>query len=190
MPKARVLVRSLDLMVTTRCNMSCANCFGHMDGYPNMDMDMDTARKAADFYFANRRTDDPRGCQVVLFGGEPTLCWDFVSDFVPWLHETYPRQELGYATSIFTNGTLLTRDRLDFFIKNQLGVGLSFDGPFAQHMLRRKMPQESYENLLDAARYLLDRGYADRLLVSTVLKPQSLELLPRDCCDRARRRNG
>ncbi|MBW1989431.1 MAG: radical SAM protein [Deltaproteobacteria bacterium] len=177
MPKTRVFVRSLDLMVTTRCNMSCSNCFGHMDAYPNMDMDMETARKATALYFANRRVGDPRGCQVVLFGGEPTLCWDFVAGFVPWLHQTHPREELGYATSIFTNGTLLSRDKLDFLMENQVGVGLSFDGPFAQHVLRRKMAPQSYENLLNAARYLLDQGYAERLLVSTVLHPASLDHL-------------
>lgn len=176
--KQQIMVRTLDLMITTRCNMSCKECFGHMKPYQNQDMDLDTAKKATHFYFKNRFIGDPRGNVIVLFGGEPTLRWDVVSSYLEWVEDAYPVGDFNYSTSIFTNGLNLTKDMIDFLIEHETGICISFDGPYARHIIRRNINKEDYNKIINAIKYIVNRGYGDHLLVSTVIFSDSLNYLP------------
>lgn len=105
------------LGVTARCNLSCPYCFVSQH---NSDMNLNTAFAAVDMALNNTPIGEKP--EIVFFGGEPLLRYDEI--IVPVV-EKYKDQ---CSYSITTNGVLLNEDKVDFFLSNNVGVLLSFDG--------------------------------------------------------------
>ena len=108
----------LVLLLTERCNLACRYCYVGA-GKSGRDMDPETARNALAFF-------RPAGKRITveLAGGEPLLRFDLIRALV--------RDRSGQAFFRFavqTNGILLDAEKLDFFRRHQVGLGLSLDGP-------------------------------------------------------------
>jgi len=63
-------------------------------------------------------------------------------------------------------------------IRNEIGIGISFDGGFSNHIFRRNISQNLYDKLVKAIKYIIQQGYRDYLLVSTVINSEHLTELP------------
>lgn len=109
------------LVVTHSCNLRCRYCF--VQQQPQT-MSYETAKAAVHFLIENCA--DKEIPSINFFGGEPMLCWDSI---IAPLTE-YIREELAipFHLSMTTNGTLLTKERIDFMKKYHINLLFSIDG--------------------------------------------------------------
>ena len=93
----------------------------------NSFMDEDIFHEAHNFINSKLRSHmvnsgDNRKSLLAFFGGEPLLNWKLIEKIGPKYHD--------HTKSIPTNGTLLTKEKLDFLLENNFGVSISFDGVY------------------------------------------------------------
>lgn len=147
------------LGVTARCNLSCPYCFVSQH---NSDMDLNTAIAAVEMAINNAPVGEKP--EIVFFGGEPLLRYNEI--IVPII-EKY--QGL-CSYSITTNGVLLDENKVDFFLQNEVGVLLSFDGVReVQDTQRPGKNFSSFDKIVNNIPYLLFR-MPNTMMRATVTK--------------------
>ena len=119
-------MQSLQLVLTSACNLRCAYCY--QDHKPRRFMDEDVLRAALDLLLCSKG----RQSKLVLHGGEPLLAFPLLRRAVERAEARRPgRKRLRYETS--TNGTLLDDERAAFLERHRIRTQVSFDGlPAAQ----------------------------------------------------------
>jgi pyruvate-formate lyase-activating enzyme len=139
-------LRRIYLNVSTRCNMACDRCYGHVSGFEGRAMmDQAVARRATEVFVSHR---DPRfpAADVVLFGGEPLLNWPLIEAYVPWVNRRY--RESGLTVSLFTNSVAATESHFDFILSHGGTVFVSLDGDFERHRIRRPVSREQFDHVI------------------------------------------
>jgi len=122
----RVDVRSLDVVVTSDCNLRCAYCYQRRRGQASMRWG--TLRPAIDLLLASRRPH----VKLLFIGGEPLLEFPLIARAVRYVDaHRRPGQRVEFELS--TNGTLLSARRAAFLAAHDVDLQVSFDGvPEAQ----------------------------------------------------------
>jgi uncharacterized protein len=118
------------LVLTHDCNLGCGYCYAGRKFRKAMPAAV--MRQALDLAFADG---DAGKIQVSFFGGEPTLEWDLLIEAAE-----YARSLAGDRTlvqCVTTNGTLLTKERVDRLADLDVYVGLSIDGNQRAHEANR-----------------------------------------------------
>lgn len=146
------------LNVTDACNLACRYCF--VEQHPHY-MTLDMAKKIVDWTYENLQKKkkfypDLNKCRYNFFGGEPTLCYDsIIVPIVEYCNEKYPDI---FNFGITTNGTLLNKERIDFFKKNNFSLLLSIDGAAETQNYNRPCQngQESFKLIEKNIPYLLE----------------------------------
>lgn len=114
------------------------NCF--VEQHPHY-MSLDTAKQSVLWLLDNLKKKQDKGLigkkrrvRITLFGGEPMLCYDsIIVPLVSWIKENNFPIILGMTT----NGSLLTKERLEFLKKNDISFMLSMDGARATQETNR-----------------------------------------------------
>ena len=107
-------------------------------------------------------------CGVVFFGGEPLLQSSLIYQLVQAAREMERHRAGRFHFKVTTNGLLLDERFLEFSIRENLLVAMSFDGVASAHDAHRRLRSgaPSHELLLSKLRLLLAaRPYASVLLV-------------------------
>ena len=117
------------LELTEDCNLNCRYCQTSGKYAPTVsmrsEMSQKTCKKMVDFFCANvQGVEKPA---ISFYGGEPLLKFDLIRETVEYINKTYGRGK--FIFSITTNGTLLNKEIIDFFIKNDFLLAVSLDGP-------------------------------------------------------------
>jgi uncharacterized protein len=151
----------LVLMLTQRCNLSCAYCYARA-GASGDDMTYDLASGSIEKF-----TSPGQKMVVELAGGEPLLAFDVIEKLV----ERFAGQP-GLHFALQTNGLLLDDEKLGFLVDHGVGLGLSLDGPPPVNDLTRGAGEKTVRalRLLDVA------GVGINLTV--VLTKHNVEHLP------------
>lgn len=106
--------------------------------------------------------------KVELWGGEPLLYWKKIQSLTPKV-----RARFGNVTmSIVSNGTLLTKERIDWLYDNGFRIALSHDGP-GQH-LRGEDPLQD-KAMADLWRYVFEK-FGERASINSVLTAHNHDL--------------
>jgi uncharacterized protein len=151
----------LTLHLTTACNMRCSYCYAPPhDGAP---MSAAIGRAALDL--GARLTTE--SCGVVFFGGEPLLCKDRIADIVDYARHLERNRAGRFHFKITTNGLALDDEWLDYAVRNDILIAMSFDGVQAAHDSHRRLPGGggTYDVLLARLKTLLAiRPYASVLM--------------------------
>lgn len=140
--------------------MRCSYCYA-----PPLDGQVMTGavgRAAVDL--GARMTDG--SCGIIFFGGEPLLHRDLIASIVDYAAK-HPSGRL-FHHKITTNGTLLDGDFLDFAIRNQILVAMSFDGIREAHDRHRVSASgaPTWDCLLPKLQMLLEvRPYSSVFMV-------------------------
>jgi len=144
--------------------MRCSYCYAPPhDGEP---MSEEVGRQAMDL--GSRLTSG--SCGIVFFGGEPLLCKDLIYWLVDYGRELERRRAGRFHFKLTTNGLLLDDEFLEFAVRNDILVAMSFDGIREAHDRHRRLRsgKGSFNILLDRLRMLLVvRPYASVLMVVT-----------------------
>ncbi|MFH1024394.1 MAG: radical SAM protein [Planctomycetota bacterium] len=152
----------LTLHLTRACNMRCSYCYAP----PRADSGMteEVGRKALEL--GSRLHNG--SCGIIFFGGEPLLKRDLVYRLVEIGREMERRQAGRFHFKITTNGVLLDEEFLEFSLRNDILVAMSFDGVPEAHDAHRRLAdgRPTFDALLPKLRRLLAaRPYASVLLV-------------------------
>lgn len=149
------------LNITDACNLACRYCF--VEQHPHY-MTLDTAKAAVDYLLNNLHIKKEKGfiekdtkSFINFFGGEPTLLWDeIIVPLTLYMEEKYPDEiDLG----ITTNGTLLTKERIDFLYNHKIHPLLSIDGAKTTQDINRPCQngESSFDKIIEIIPYLLEK---------------------------------
>jgi uncharacterized protein len=142
--------------------MRCSYCYAPPHGGPAMSEA--TARQAMEL--GSRLGSG--SCGVIFFGGEPLLQRERIEALVGAGREMERRQAGRFHFKMTTNGLLLDESFLEFSIRNDVLIAMSFDGVAEAHDRHRRTPEGggTFEQLLPKLRMLLDvRPYSSVLMV-------------------------
>lgn len=118
--------RVLKIQLGLSCNYACSYCsqaFQITDATVSKLADVDHFLAQLEGWI----TDAPE--RIEIWGGEPFLYWAKIKRLVPALKQRFP----GVRFSIITNGSLLSREKLDFIAAHDIAITISHDGP-GQHL--------------------------------------------------------
>lgn len=139
-------INALKVQLGLKCNYSCSYCSQATHIGEGVISNIDDA-----VFFLDHLDDWLLGSpsSIDLWGGEPLVYWKMLRYLIPKLRERFPDAELGF----FTNGSLLTDEKVDFIKHYKVDITLSHDGP-GQH-LRGDDPLDD-EEVLRCVRRLID----------------------------------
>jgi uncharacterized protein len=127
-------------------------------------MTADTGRKA--LLFGSHMTDG--SCGVVFFGGEPLLYQQLIRDIVRYGRDLERCRAGRFHFKITTNGLLLNEDFLEYSLRENILIAMSFDGIRDAHDKHRRLADGSstYDQLLPKLQMLLEaRPYSSVIMV-------------------------
>ncbi|MEQ8188953.1 MAG: radical SAM protein [Candidatus Eremiobacterota bacterium] len=121
----------LTLGITHSCNLRCSYCiysgtFQDERTHESKHMSREMADKIIDTFFIKTEEPEKQPQVVIFYGGEPFM------NFPVLKHVTERVKRLNEKTgfSVTTNGMMLKKaDILDFIVKNNFLMNISFDGP-------------------------------------------------------------
>ena len=162
------------LNLTDACNLMCGYCFVTQNPHY---MTLDTAKAAVDYLVKNLRIKKEKGyifekdkVDITFFGGEPFLLWDEIMvPLVKYSEKTYP-SEVEY--NVTTNGTLLSKERIDFLYEHNIGILLSIDGAKETQDYNRPCHsgESSFDLIIPNIPYLLEK-FPNTTFRSTIYAP-------------------
>ena len=139
-------IKKVFLLMGPQCNMRCRHC---------SQMPIKVGEKIEhivspdvwmflEHYISYAISHEGFARNLVLWGGEPLLHWDFIKEVVTKFTDKFKLLEVPrgrFLFSIVTNGLLLDEEKLDFIRKYRMKVSLSYDAPdpFA---VRGHVPEE------------------------------------------------
>lgn len=126
-------VLTLIMKATRLCNLRCTYCHSWRTG-PNQTMTFPVLARATRDTLADPSV---RWVDFVWHGGEATVLPVSFYRKALWLQERFRRPGQVVLNTVQTNGTRLTDDWLAFLRDNDMGVGVSLDGPPEVHDARR-----------------------------------------------------
>ncbi|MHA1369661.1 MAG: radical SAM protein, partial [Promethearchaeota archaeon] len=104
------------------CNLGCKYCYAY--DKPGM-MKKDVMHDVLQFLFYKQ---PHKRIRVHFFGGEPTVNWKILYDFVEIGKAMSKQRQIDVKFSMTTNGTLLDSDKIDWLKQNFTHILLSLDG--------------------------------------------------------------
>lgn len=178
--------QKLDLMyllLTDGCNLKCTYCFEDTPESRNFCatmMDVDTAIEALRFFGRMTKLHGTHGAEkiVQLYGGEPLMNKKAVLAVVRAMSDMRNSGELPQDTQlvVVTNGVLLDDELIDLFADNNIGVGISLDGPpniNNKYRIAKREDVDVFRSAMEAYQKAKQRGVAVGL--SITLTPEAVD---------------
>ncbi|ODS42919.1 MAG: His-Xaa-Ser system radical SAM maturase HxsB [Candidatus Altiarchaeales archaeon IMC4] len=143
---------------TLRCNQKCIYCYANSrpEGAKEYDMTKDTAKAIIDF--AMQCPSD--SITIELQGGEPLLNFDTIKFIIKYANEQKKKKNKNVEFRLVTNLTQMTDEKLDFILKNKIGLNSSLDGPKHVHDHNRKYDsgKGTYDDVVYWIKRLQEKG--------------------------------
>lgn len=134
------------VFVTTRCNLRCRHCSGSWES-AGEDLSVARAEKLIEWIRGGRSVG-----RVVFTGGEPLL-----NPSLPAILELF-RSGLDSGLHVQTNGTLLTPEWVDLFLRLDVDIEISLDGYDAESVSLIRGPGV-YDRVMKNIAMLRERGF-------------------------------
>lgn len=169
-------LKQILLQLTIECNHQCRYCrtsgkYASIEAQKSH-MSKETCKKAVDFFC--EKTHNSKRPFITFYGGEPLLRFDLLRETVAYVKKNHDRNKFSF--NLTTNGTLLNKKIIDFFVKNDFYILVSLDGP--ENINDRYRVSRNgkgtfntiIKNLEFLKKYNLDY-YTRRVSISSVLAP-------------------
>lgn len=116
------------------CNMACKYCFiGKLNNNQPKYMEKETLEIALDKFENHLEKRALKKGIIVFYGGEPLLNFELIKHAVKYIK----KQKYRIQISLVSNGLLLTEEIAKFIKNNNIGIGISIDGPKELNDLNR-----------------------------------------------------
>jgi len=115
----------VDIGLSDRCNLNCAWCYttgGHCKG-PNLEL----SKRVVEWHLS-QLDDKTQKTHVSIYGGEPLFEWETLKAFGEYLVERRKSWGKPISSTIVTNCSLITQDKLDWLKAHDIGISTSIDG--------------------------------------------------------------
>jgi len=127
--------------VTTHCNLACSYCiyggdYGRYPEFVRTNMTWKTAKAMAEFLAEHSR--ESRAVRLDFFGGEPLLAFDLIKKSLDYLKSRVGPRGTEVQATIASNGTIMTKEILDFLRAEGIYLQFSIDGDREVHDSRRR----------------------------------------------------
>lgn len=135
------------VVVTLRCNMNCIYCQASSKpvGRKEFDMSKEVAKKTVDFIFQT----PSKSITIEFQGGEPLLNWGVVKYIIEYAKEKNREARKNMIITMVSNLTEMDEKKMNYLIKNEVGICTSLDGPKELHDYNRKFVNGSnYEQVV------------------------------------------
>ena len=121
---------NITLQVTQDCNFKCRYCAFAFDNaigrvHNKSSISMDIAKRSIDYLYDHSKDID--FLMVAFYGGEPLLNYKLITSIVEYTEKKFFTKNIEYRMTI--NGSLLNDEIMDFLIKYNFQIAISFDGP-------------------------------------------------------------
>lgn len=122
-------VSKIQLQVTRNCNFNCRYCVYTKQSeigrkHEDTNMTWDTAKSAIDFLFDH--STDTNEIFINFYGGEPFLNFEIIKKAVEYADSIFSIKQINYT--VITNGSIINNQIIDFLIKKDFIIIISFDG--------------------------------------------------------------
>lgn len=145
------------VVVTLRCDHKCIYCQAKAKDpkVKGLDMDIATAEKVVDRIFESPNQD----IAIEFQGGEPLINWETMKFISEYAREKNKSKNKRLLISLVSNLTFMTEDKLDYLMKNNIGICTSLDGPESVHNAHRlnKGSKNSYRNAVQWIKRIKDK---------------------------------
>ena len=164
------------LNISTFCNLACKYCF--IENNPNSNqkytkMSFETAKIAIDKFLAELEKNEIIDSQIIFYGGEPLTNFEVVKKAIEYIQN---KKKENITLTIITNGTLLTKENIQYLMDKHIGIGISLDGPkFINDKNRvfRSSKGSVYDKTMKAIRLLNEMNSS--YCVSATVTPEVVE---------------
>lgn len=154
-------LRVLRIQLGLKCNMNCSYCSqGKVTAVSASPKDVDNIIQSL------KRNNIKVHSTIEFWGGEPLVYWKTLRLLIPALRKEYPHVNF----KIVTNGTLLTREKVDFL--KELGVVLVCSHDGIGYSMRGEDPLKD-EKILDAWRYANEQM---KFSINCVINPANADV--------------
>ena len=131
---------NLVIILSQMCNLACTYCYAHESRSEKV-LNKEKLKVAIDYILMK---ESPRKFFSFIGGGEPTLTWDLLKWAISYIRNSVNEQK-DINIGITTNGTLLDDEKIKFFSRNRVHLGLSFEIlPDVQNMQRSFAANSQY----------------------------------------------
>jgi len=176
------LERKIDMLLlqlTQDCNLRCRYC-SYTDAtntkqrkHSSKRMTFALAKKGIDFLLDH--SIDKESINVGFYGGEPLLEFELLKQVVAYAEEIAFDKKLSF--SITTNGTLITEEIMEFFIRHDVRLAISLDGPQEVHDSNRRFADDdtgSFMKVIKTLEWISEKypDYTKNMLLSMVIDPK------------------
>lgn len=142
----------LAVYLSNSCNLACTYCYVSVNQGPPVHLSLSQLKKSIDFFY--ERVDGPSK-KVTFLGGEPFLNWPLFQDIARYARE---RGGGDVVLQTFTNGTLMTPQKMRFLEECDVHATISLDGRKAtndKHRVYFKAAERSvFDDVMDRIRDL------------------------------------
>lgn len=147
--------------ITDKCNLSCKYCFEGCLNRPDMtkeiiDRIVDMVSDSVYFRSISKGVESSP-LSYSFFGGEPLVRFDLIKYAVEKIKKN--SRKVSSSFGVTTNGTLLSKEIVDFFVDNNFSMILSIDGPRDIHDENRvfKNGSGSYDVVIENSKYAIEK---------------------------------
>lgn len=167
----------ITLQVTQQCNLRCEYCIYNGEyvnrAHSNKVMSREIAFKSIDYLIEHSK--DAERIAISFYGGEPLLEYELIKKSVEYVEEQVEGRKISY--NFTTNGTLLTKEKMDFLVKHNFNILVSLDGPEKIHNKHRVFAYStkgSFEIIMKNLLWIKNNYpefYRNNISFNTVLDP-------------------
>lgn len=166
------------LVVTLRCNETCAYCHASRANMDQTDTDMsrETAERAIDLVFRS-----PSPFVTIEFqGGEPLVNFDVVKHAIAYASDKNRSAGKRVQFTMVSNFSLLDDAKLEYLLEHRVQLCTSIDGPEKLHNAQRKLPtQDAHQRAVHWIRRI-NEAYTSAGLDPTLYHVEALLTTTRD----------
>lgn len=162
--------RTVELMLTTACNLRCRYCYQNRGAPRTMAPEiLDEAIKR----LVSSCYDRPG---LILYGGEPLLASPLVRRALDRVREWSPPR-MRPDVRVFTNGTRLDEEMTDLLVTRDVFITLSLDGVVPAQAERSRASVETLDRLLVRLRREHPKHFRERFAVKVTLTSRNVRFL-------------
>lgn len=164
-------VRKLSILPTFKCNFHCIYCYSEKGRAADV-ISRESLARTLKFFIDPQRTRHRNLTISYLGGGEPMLVWDTFKYALEYADELSHRYGFTLMNSVNTNGSILTDEILEYLLKYNVTVCITFEIFEKIQNQQRGQWKVVRDNLLR----MCEAGV--HVILSSIITPDSVEQIP------------
>jgi len=162
------------LIVTNKCNLSCAYCYSNCGPRKTSVMSEEIAYAAIDYLIQKAKQLNVHKVYLSFFGGEPTQAWQLMQNVTTYFDKRIVDAKLQRHIGINTNG-VFTIEQARWLAKNLDSITISLDGFKTIHDIQRS---GSFDQAFNTAQ-ILYKEQPHKLAIRSTVSDMSVNSLPK-----------